>query len=137
MRIASLAVAVLLAAAMPLTLYSSLMQTHDTDTTWQSPTRTFNGYVNAVFHGVFHHQVVQPYEDVFYLDTGEQRIRLIFYCKSEQWNYCRLTSQLNVTEGQHITVRGTAIEPSQWQSELSQPRLEFVADLYVAEVQVS
>jgi hypothetical protein len=76
-------------------------------------------------------------ETVFYLQTDNSLIQLIFTCQVLAPNgvyypeYCTSTSQLNFTEGERIQVRGTLIEPSMWRPGLSTPKLVFEADLYV------
>ena len=107
---------------------------------WHSPTRTYQGYLSAVYYGTYRYvlttaQCAQallcPYPDegVFYLETDNGfMIRLIFTCGL---NDCTQSNQLPISQGARVYVEGTLIEPSQWQPAQSQPYLYFVADLYV------
>ncbi len=107
---------------------------------WHSPTKTYQGYISVVYYGIYHYVTTSPqcgqallclYSDevVFYLETDSgSLIRLIFTCGLDD---CRQSNQLPLSQGSRMYVKGTLIEPSQWQPGLSQPYLYFVADMYV------
>jgi hypothetical protein len=108
---------------------------------WQSPTKTYQGYFSMAYRGIYRHVTETPlcrqafpqclYEDqsIFYLETDSgYLVRLIFYCGLD---YCTQTGQISLNEGGRVYVKGTLIEPSQWQGSLSKPNLYFIGDLYV------
>lgn len=106
----------------------------------QSPTKTYQGYVSARYYGIYHYVTTSPHcgqallcpcqdEVVFYLETDFIfLIRLIFACGLSD---CTQSKEIPLSEVAGVYVKGTLIEPSQWQAVLSQPHLYFVAELYV------
>ena len=109
--------------------------------TWHSPTRTYRGFLSTAYYGIYQVVTTTPVcrsstppcldsdEVVFYLVTSNALlVRLIFYCGPD---YCRQSKDVPLDVGAHVYVNGTLIEPSQWQSELSEPHLYFIGDLYV------
>lgn len=107
---------------------------------WHSPTKTYQGYVSVAYYGIYRYVTTSPqcgqpllcpYQDevVFYLETDTgYPVRLIFTCGLDD---CSQSNQLPLSQGARVYVKGTLIEPSQWQPALSQPYLYFVGDLYV------
>jgi hypothetical protein len=85
-------------------------------------------------------------EPVFFLRLGNgTQFRLLFYCKNQTLVTTRDTeggahggfdfcSSVPFQDGAHLTVRGTLVVPSEWNPELSTPRLSFAGDMYVIEI---
>jgi hypothetical protein len=112
-----------------------------------SPTATYRGYLGVDYQGVYGYVEAVPNcrtgfppcftsdEALFYLNTENETIRLIFYCGGLVKNYCESPSQLPFSGGACIHVKGTFLEPSQWPSEKFSPSMHFRGDLYVFENQ--
>ena len=108
---------------------------------WHSPTKTYQGFLSIVYYGIYQVVTTTPVcranfppcldsdQVVFYLisDNG-LRVRLIFYCGPD---ICRQSKDVPLDAGARVYAKGTLIEPSQWQSQLFEPLLYFVGDLYV------
>mgnify|MGYP001119853495 CR=1 FL=1 len=106
----------------------------------QSPTVTYQGYLSMSFDGAYHYVAAEPLcrktfppclapdEVVFYLETERGTVRLIFYCGLD---YCSRATQLPFSDGAHIYVKGTFLEPSKWPAGQYEPNLQFIGDLYV------
>jgi hypothetical protein len=110
-------------------------------------TASFNGYVQFETSGIFN-RVKTDSEIVFtlHIDNGTL-YRLIFYCKDGMlvttrdigngtfggYEFCE---SVPFKQGVRIVVDGTLIVPSNWNPELSTPRLTFAGDLYVFELQL-
>lgn len=106
----------------------------------QSPTATHTGYVAVGYTGVYHYVIAQPLcnhnfppclapgETVFYLVTGNEAVRLFFYCGLD---FCYSAQQLPFRDGDKVSVKGTLLEPSDWETSKYQPTLQFIGDLYV------
>lgn len=107
-----------------------------------SPTMTYSGYLGAAYYGIYHHVWSVPLchkgsppcnreeELVFYLDTGSERIRLIFYCGVVAY-YCDNPDDVPLPEGSCILAKGTLLTPSKWPTNQFEPSLQFSGDLYV------
>jgi hypothetical protein len=107
---------------------------------WRSPTKTYQGYLSVGYYGTYYYVTTSPHcgqallcpylnGGVFYIETDAGLlIRLIFTCGLSD---CTQSKQLPLSDGARVYVKGTLIEPSQWQPALSQPYLNFAADLYV------
>jgi hypothetical protein len=116
---------------------------------WHSPTSTFQGYLSVNYTGIYGQvsarrlcrlsfpPCLAPDEDVFYLNTGNGTVRLVFYCRSitnlmtTVYGYCSNASQLPFGGGACLYVKGTLIVPSEWPTSQFTPALSFTGDLYV------
>jgi hypothetical protein len=52
----------------------------------------------------------------------------------EQWDFCTEPSQIPIRDGELVRLKGTLIQPSDWNPELSERHMDFHADLYVMEI---
>jgi hypothetical protein len=114
-----------------------------------------SGYLSQEFNGTFHaERWLGAGELVFWLDSQEGRVRLLFYCGAENSSsstqenlgvrgqgmtlavnvnikqydhYCADPSEVQFKDGDWIHVRGTLIVPSQLSA-------RFIGDLYVMEI---
>jgi hypothetical protein len=112
-----------------------------------SPTVTYQGYFSVNYQGVYHFVQAVPVcrtgfppclasdESVFYLNSKNGTIRLIFYCGGIVKEYCNSPSQLPFIDGACLHVKGTLLEPSKWPSDQFSPSMHFNGDLYVFENQ--
>jgi hypothetical protein len=112
-----------------------------------SPTATYSGYFSINYVGVYHYvqatpicrtafpPCLAPDEVVFFLNAKNGTIRLVFYCGGIVKDYCESPSQLSVSDGACLHVKGTLIVPSKWPSSQFSPRMQFDGDLYVFENQ--
>jgi hypothetical protein len=112
-----------------------------------SPTASYSGYFSINYVGVYHNVQATPVcrtvfppcltrsEVVFLLNAKNGTIRLIFYCGGPVKYYCENPSQLSVSDGECLHVKGTLIEPSEWPGNEFSPRMQFDGDLYVFENQ--
>jgi hypothetical protein len=112
-----------------------------------SPTATYQGYLGVDYQGVYRYVQAVPNcrtdfppclasdEALFYLNTKNGTIRLIFYCGGLVKDYCESPAQLTFNDGACLRVKGTLLEPSKWPSEQFSPLMHFKGDLYVFENQ--
>jgi hypothetical protein len=107
-----------------------------------SPTATYQGYFAVSYQGIYHYVVAVPFcavlicpasETVFYLNTRNGTIRLIFYCGAFSIDYCYSATQLPFGDGTCLYVKGTLLQPSKWPSDKFSPPMHFNGDLYVFE----
>ena len=107
-----------------------------------SPTATYQGYFAVSYEGVYHYVVAVPFctvlicpasETVFYMNTRNGTIRLVFYCGAYSIDYCYSATQLPFGDGTCLYVKGTLLEPSKWPSDRFTPPMHFEGDLYVFE----
>ena len=108
-----------------------------------SPTITYSGYLGTSYNGTYRYVVAkalcdksfptcfQEDEVVFYLDTGREVIRLIFYCGTDYSEYCRSVGEVPLRDGTCVLVKGTLLIPSKWPTDQFTPSLQFAGDLYV------
>jgi hypothetical protein len=123
----------------------------------RGPVRMHNGFVGYVISGIFQ-EYVDRGELVFYLINDNMTVRLIFYCNPtnvinppsetfnpgvgqasgtaniEQWQFCTNATQVPLSEGEYVKLRGTLIIPSDWNPKLSYRNMRFDADLYVIKI---
>ena len=113
----------------------------------------YNGSMGYEVTGVYHFVDVRTNgreEVAFELQVRSVLIRLILYCRNQKlvmkppktdanatnqvdssYDFCSNPNEIPFVNGQIVTVKGTFIQPSQWDPTLSTPALSFVADLYV------
>jgi hypothetical protein len=108
-----------------------------------SPTATYQGYFSISYRGVYHYLDAEPIcrtnlppclvssEAVFYMNTENGTIRLVFYCGKIVQDYCTNASQLPFGNGTCLHVKGTLLKPSRWPSNQFSPFIHFEGDLYV------
>jgi len=107
------------------------------------------GYTMFPLSGQYGHMNVTTgtvQEPVFYLISNNGSLyRLLFYCKNEilittrdagpgifhGYDFC---TSVPFENDSRMTFRGTLVLPSEWNPELSTPRMTFTGDLYVIEV---
>jgi hypothetical protein len=106
----------------------------------QSPTTTYSGYFSINYVGVYHNFQAMPVcrtafppcfapgEVVFFLKANNGTIRLIFYCGGVVKYFCESPSQLSVSDGACLHVKGTLIEPSEWSSSRFDLSMHFDGD---------
>jgi hypothetical protein len=113
-------------------------------------TAEYNATVGVDASGIFHIVIVElrnrVAETVFTLRTDNgDLLRLVFYCRNGMlvstaertpgtysgYEFC---NTLPFQDGIHLRLRGTLITPSEWNPELSTPRLQFAGDLYVVDI---
>ena len=117
-----------------------------------SPTITYEGSVAVSYVGYYQVIQAQPLcdsafppcfeanETIFMLSTRNETIRLVFYCGTTMkslttltgWvDMCSNVSQLQITAGICMQVKGTLLQPSSWPSRQYLPLLRFDGDLFV------
>ena len=111
-----------------------------TTVSFHSPTATYTGSLSIGYTGVYPYLTAEPLcshslppcgtpsELVWYLTTGNDTIRLIFFCGPDT---CSRAQQLPFHDGDRIYVKGTLLQPSNGPTIEYQPTLQFTADLYV------
>jgi len=105
-----------------------------------SPTMTYSGYLAISFYGTYQYVTAVPVchnnfipclsddQTVFYLQTSNGMVRLIFYCRID---YCDYPNQIGLPLGTHLIAKGTLLVPSKWPRTEFEPALSFAGDLYV------
>jgi hypothetical protein len=133
-------------------------------------TAEHNATMGFEANGIFHEQKDRD-GWLFWLQSGNGNLRLIFYCKPqnetetisrnqlvtaitvlpngktvttifgqapiikmEAWNFCTEPDEISLVDGQEVQLKGTLIQPSEWNPALSEHHLQFIGDLYVFEV---
>jgi hypothetical protein len=112
-----------------------------------APIATFEGFPNFQAHGRL--QVVQVRElcngiscsknpvTVYFLENGQKSFQLVLGCAYPPCtinNYVQIAPGLQLDNGTEISVTGTLLIPSQWDSSKFVPLLYFDGDLFVFKI---